>query len=103
MSDVDFGAPVFIDELPPAASPGRASVKPAIVAWLNQIPAGKTAELASKDEDGAHSFSRANQVRKIGKEMGFEILTRPVKAGKRYRVFATNKNTEAAAETTTKK
>lgn len=102
MSNLDFGAPVIVDELPPATGAGRAPVAPAIKKWLEAIPAGKTAEMASKDEDGGHSFARAGQVRKVAKEMtGYEVLTRPVVPGKRYRIFATNKN--AAAETTAKK
>lgn len=89
MSDIDFGTPVPVTELPPASSRGgRKSVAPALETWLKQLEPGNTYELGSKDEDGGHPLSRVTQLRKIAGE-GFKVETRPLVAGKRYRIFAT--------------
>lgn len=92
MSDLDFGAPVPVDELPAASTRGgRQSNAPAYDAWLKQLNKPGTYELASDAPDGAHSTSRVQALRKLVKEgsyNGVEILTRPVEIGKRYRIFA---------------
>lgn len=94
---LDFGDPVYVDELPPAsAKGGRTSNAPALEAWLAKLEAGKTAELPSKDADGAHPVSRVTQMRKIA-GTAFKVETRPVTPGKRYRIFATVAVTPPAA------
>lgn len=86
---IDFGEPVYVDELPPASTKGgRTSNGPALQAWLGKIAPGKTAELPSKDEDSAHPVSRVTQLRKLAGE-AFKVETRPIVPGKRYRIFAT--------------
>lgn len=88
---LDFGAPVPVEELPASNRGGRQSTRPAFEAWLGQIPVSdKYSELASSDLDGAHPAGRVQQLKKIladttlGK---FDLQTRPVEAGKRYRIF----------------
>lgn len=92
---IDFGEPIYVDELPPTASRGRTGAGPAMQAWLAKVEAGKTAELPSKDEDGAHALSRVAAMKKAAGEE-FAIETRPVVPGKRYRIFATRKDAEPA-------
>jgi hypothetical protein len=92
MSDtaLDFGAPVAVDALPPTNRGGRQSTRPAFEAWLAQLAPGAWYELASGEPDGAHPAGRVQQIKKIVAENGnaFEVATRPVEAGKRYRIFA---------------
>lgn len=86
---IDFGDPVYVDELPPSTGKGgRASNAPALEAWLGKIAPGKTAELPSKDADAAHPVSRVTQLRKLAGTT-WKVETRPVVPGKRYRIFAT--------------
>lgn len=87
---LDFGAPVPVDSLPPSNRGGRQSTRPAFEAWLAQLKPGAWFELASGEPDGAHPAGRVQQIKKIVTETGggFEIATRPVEAGKRYRIFA---------------
>lgn len=93
---IDYGEPVYVDELPPSSGKGgRPAATPALEAWLGKIVPGKTAELPSKDEDGAHPVSRVTQVRKVA-GTAWKIETRPIVPGKRYRIFATL-NTAAPA------
>lgn len=101
MSDVDFGTPVAVTELPPASSGGRKSVAPALEAWLKQLAPGNTYELGSKDADGGHPLSRVSQLRKVAGD-GFKVETRPIVPGKRYRIFATVAVAEPAAKNGTK-
>lgn len=93
---VDFGAPVKVDpkERPPApVRGGKAPVRPAYEAWLNQLEPGAEYELASKDPDGGHSISRLNALRQVAKEHGptvgkaFRIDSVPLVKNKRYRIF----------------
>lgn len=92
MTALDFGAPVPVPEnqLPPSNRGGRQSTRPAFEAWLAQLKPGAWFELASNEPDGAHPAGRVQQIKNIVKESGggFEIATRPVEAGKRYRIFA---------------
>lgn len=89
MSDVDFGAPIPVKELPPGGNRGgRASNEPGLRKWLDALKPGATYELGSKDEDGGHPVSRVTQLRKIA-GTGFKVETRPIVTGKRYRIFAT--------------
>ena len=98
MSNLDYGDPVYVEELPPTSGKGgRQSNAPAMEAWLAKISPGKTAELPSKDEDGAHPVSRVTQMRKVA-GTAFKIETRPVVGGKRYRIFATVNATPEAAK-----
>lgn len=96
---IDFGDPVKA-ELPPAPERGgRASMRPALLAWLEKVAtAGPgTYELKSTDDDGAHIVSRGTQLRNIINDAaapetvrGLKVETRAVVSGKRYRVFVTN-------------
>jgi hypothetical protein len=95
MSDISFADPVYVDELPPSASRGRTGAGPALAAWLAKVEAGKTAELPSSDADGAHPTSRVTAIRKVAGD-DFKIDTRPIVAGKRYRIFATANDAEPA-------
>lgn len=89
MSNVDFGDPVYVDELPPGGKSGRKSVSPALATWLAKIEPGKTAELPSTDPDvPGHPVSRVTQIRKVAGD-AFAIETRTLEPGKRYRIFAT--------------
>ena len=93
----DFGDPVYVDKLPEGtAKAGRKSMAPAITAWLAKIEPGKTAQLPSKDEDGAHPVSRVSQMRKVA-GTAFKIETRAVIPGKRYEIYATVNGTANAA------
>lgn len=86
---IEFGDPVYVDELPPASTRGgRASVTPAYEAWLAKIEPGKTAMLPSKDPDGGHSVSRVTQLRKVA-GTAFKVETRPIEPGKRYQIYVT--------------
>lgn len=96
MSDLSFADPVYVDELPPVTGRGRTGAGPALAAWLAKVEPGKTAELPSTDPDGGHPISRLNAIRKVAGE-SFKIDSRPVEAGKRYRIFATV-NADATAE-----
>lgn len=94
---IDFGAPVPVAEMPQGTGKGgRASNAPALEAWLGQLTAAGTYELASKEEDGAHPVSRVTQLRTVAKEKApmIRVETRAVTPGKRYRIFATVPTTE---------
>jgi len=104
---LDLGAPVPIKERP--VSPprgGRAPVRPAYEAWLAKLTPGAEFELASKDEDGAHSISRLTSFRTIAKELNaadgatrvYQIDSVPVVPNKRYRIFGSVKEQAAAGK-----
>src|SRR6185503_16758103 len=106
-STLDLGAPIPVKERP--ASPprgGRAPVRPAYEAWLNQLQPGAEYEMASKDEDKAHSISRLNSLRTVAKEMTaaedakyiYQIDQVPVVPNKRYRIFASLKEKAPAIQ-----
>lgn len=105
MTDLDFGTPVPVTELPPASPRGgRQSNEPAIKAWLDALPGPGTFELASTDEDGGHPISRKQTMVKLVKASypNIRVDSRPIVPGKRYRIFATN-TAEATAKATGKK
>ena len=89
MSNIDFGKPIAVkvEDLPAKSNRGgRTPVAPALEAWLAQIPADGTFELASSDKDGAHGQARVTQLRKIA-GADYAVETRAVVPGKRYRIF----------------
>jgi len=97
---LDLGAPVPIKDRP--ISPprgGRAPVRPAYEAWLAKLQPGAEFEMASKDEDKAHSISRLTTLRGIAKELStaegstrvYQIDAVPVVPNKRYRIFGSVK------------
>ena len=88
---VTFNKPVKVDALPPAPSRGgKASLKPAMLAWLQSLPNDGTYELVSSDSDKGHPTNRVAQMRELaGAE--YTIDTRTLETGKRYRIFATRK------------
>lgn len=112
-STLDLGAPVPVKERPPSPPRGgRAPVRPAYEAWLGLLKPGAEYEMASKDEDKAHSISRLNTLRQIVKELNaaegatrtYTIDAVPVVPNKRYRIFGSVKEkAEAAAENGSKK
>ena len=104
-STLDLGAPIPVKERPPSPPRGgRAPVKPAYEAWLAKLQPGAEYEMASKDEDKAHSISRLNTLRQIAKEMNaaegatrtYQIDAVPVVPNKRYRIFGSVKEKAAA-------
>ena len=104
-SALDLGAPVPVKDRPPTPPRGgRAPVRPAYEAWLGQLKPGGEFEMASKDEDKAHSISRLNTLRQIAKELSaapdakftFTIDAVPVVPNKRYRIFGSVKAKPAA-------
>lgn len=99
---IDFGDPIYVEELPPPSVRGRASgagptIEQAFTAWLQKIAPGKTAQLPSKDADGAHTSNRVTNYRKIAKPLGYAIETRPVVPNKRYLVYVTAQTPEPEA------
>lgn len=99
-SSLDLGAPIPVKERPPSPPRGgRAPVRPAYEAWLKQLQPGAEYEMASKDDDKAHSISRLNSLRQVAKEMNaekdstlvYQIDAVPVVPNKRYRIFGSVK------------
>ena len=98
MSNVDFGDPIAVTELPPAAARGgRQSNEPALIAWLDKVPATGVYQLASTDKDGGHPVSRVTQLRKLAEPRGVMIQTRVIETGKRYFVYGTREVANQAA------
>lgn len=84
----DFGAPVPVAELPPKVNGGgRTSLTPVYEKWLAQLTPDTWGELASDSEDGAHPVNRVQALRKVAGD-AYQVETRPVVPGKRYRIFA---------------
>ena len=105
-STLDLGNPIPIKERPPSPPRGgRAPVRPAYEAWLQKLQPGAEFEMASNDEDKAHSISRLNTLRQIAKEMSaaegatrvYQVDAVPVVPNKRYRIFGSVKEKAAAA------
>ncbi len=94
MSDIDFGAPVPVTDLPPSTTSGRGRIgyAPALNKWLDSLTPG-TWELASPDGAGmGHPQSRVTLMHKLAKEReGIKVETRPVDNAdsKRRRIYAT--------------
>ena len=93
---LDLGAPIPVKDRPPSPPRGgRAPLKPALEKWLGQLQPGAEYEMASKDEDKAHSISRLTAIRQVAKEMSaadtseftYHVDAVPVVPNKRYRIF----------------
>ena len=94
---VSFKA-VKVTELPPApARGGKASLKPAMQAFLSGLPDFGTYEMASSDADKGHPTNRVAQLREVAGD-DYTIDTRTLESGKRYRIFATRLTDEQKAE-----
>jgi len=114
MPDVlfDLGDPVPVKDRPPSPPRGgRAPARPAYEAWLAKLQPGAEFELASKDEDKAHSVSRLNALRAVAKELStadgasriYRIDAVPVVPNKRYRIFGSVTLAESNGEAPAKK
>jgi len=88
----DFGVPIPVADMPPKSTRGgRQSNAPMYEKWLAQLVPGQTFELGSVDPDGGHPAGRVTAIRKVALAAypNVKIETRPIEAGKRYRIFAT--------------
>jgi hypothetical protein len=98
IDDDDWGEPEVVELAPVVSKAGRPNQDHKVIEWFDKLkpPTGDkktiTYVFKSKDEDEAHPVSKVTKLKKLAsnyERLPIKIETRPVEAGKRYKIYAT--------------
>jgi hypothetical protein len=94
----DWGDPIVVELAPSVSKAGRPNQDHKVIEWFDKLNAPTkegekiSYELKSREADEAHPVSRVTKLKKLAANydrVPIKIETRPVEAGKRYKIYAT--------------